>query len=471
MQRYVLGSLLAGAAALTPEWAGAVVPVPDPPPPECLKQQSTMERLRPLLNNLYSESPLVQTPSSVDGGWPQCVSSTEITATVTDDRAQHEFHKRFPDLAAERFGNSLYIDVAALRDHSDGLVSTLCAIVPFVLNLQLSVGVLPATMKEGVGSNKNATWLGAIEAPLPDPNRGPSRFTVAVIDGPVRRDHNDLPAIKHMVVTHPMKSDGRCDGTNCCEEDLDNDPHISVVHPAWTIGTIAAKQGNGLGPDGLSIPKAIIAIDPGSRSCPTMWRMATAIACAVEQHADIIDYAAEPVGGYDMQDLFEPVLENATNAGQLLVFPAGNQAVNLDKFPAWPNAFNKNALTVTSFEENGGTGANTGFGPATVDLGLPLGEVYTTANCSPDCYGTYDRTSAASAIVTGSVLLMSEYENFKQCTPAELGELLTQFAVPPTNSAVRRAISPSGGQLNLHFLATNAKDAQGSPINYCLHSP
>lgn len=472
MRPRLFAGLIAISQLMSVGQAVAAVPLPEPLPPPC--DAGAGDWLRALLKDLYADLPSMTATSSLGGQCPDlpvCYSTTELTATVTDGHAKQALDK-FDGIAAERFGNSLFIDVAGLKARIPTLVSVLCTIRPLVSNLRLSVGPPLNQTAPTVAHSQhdNADWRRVIEAP-PACEVKPSRLKVAVIDGDVLTDHEDLPTIDRYRVVGLVMADGDCKNGSCCESYLKKGSYPSTNHAAWTIGTIAAKPNNGLGIDGLSIPAAIISIDQTERDCPTMWRLASAMACAVERGANVIHYSAEPVGGADMQALFKPVVDRAVKADALMVFPSGNKSLNLDKCPAWPNAFNDHALTVGQFERSGGTGSMVGYGAGTVDLGLPLGDVYTTENCGSACYGSYGQTSAASAIVTGSVLQMSGHDNFQNCTAPQLGELLMSYAVPPSHPDVRRNVSPSGGQLNLHFLKTVVRDANGNAVDYCMPTP
>ena len=452
--------------AVMPLGRVAAVSLPKPLPPAC--DDSARQWLEPLLAEVQLESLPISAARSFRR---QCVNMeicklpAELAAAAFDDRARDFLRSK--GIPATRFGDSLFVDASGLAKDPRNFVGALCSVKSLVTGLEWSAGIsFAGASKASCSAHVNEKWLKAIDAP-PASAVKPSKLTVAIIDGEVLDDHEDLPPIDRFVVADPSATNGDCKKGVCCASSGNESGHPRKPHGAWTIGTIAAIPDNGIGIDGLSKPAKVIAIETGGFGCSRAWKLANAVTCAVEQKADVILYAVGPMGGRDMYRIFKPMEDTVANSKSLLIFAAGNRGLNLDRCRVWPNVFGRNALTVTQFAEDGRPGPAVGFGDETVDLGLPLGNVCTTQNDGPKSYGTYDRTSAASAIVAGAVLQMSGHENFKNCTAPELGELLMRFAVPPIHSDDRKRVSPKGGQLNLGFLREVVRDAQGNVVDYC----
>lgn len=471
MRRHTPASVAVGAfAAVLQLTANAAVPVPAPPPDPCTPEN--LARLDALLENLYPKSGAITSGvASNDSEHSMSAtrkSMTEVTAEIADGTVLMDLKKDYSSLPTARIGDTLFVDTRPLAGDQLRLLRALCTVAEKTTNPRPSTCFdSQGSTGNTVGKNDNLKWREAIGAPSSD-STPQSLLSVAVIDGPIIANHERLPPIEQYRVHGNVGIDGTCKGGSCCVAIPADGTPKTYAHPARTVGTIAGLPTNGKEPVGLSRPARIVAIDPKSEDCETIWTLATAIQCAIDQKVDVIHYAREPVGGDAAHELFEPILDRAVNQGALLVFPAGNQATDLDLSPGWPNSY-KNALTVTAFDENGGAANQTGFGVGTVDLGFPLGRVYSSCNSAVDCFDSESgMTSSASAIVTGSILLMSGYDNYRKCTAQELAARLLEHKRAPKNKGWWTAV---GAQLNLSFLSDVKLDDDGNPEVGCVSDP
>ena len=130
----------------------------------------------------------------------------------------------------------------------------------------------------------------------------------------------------------------------------------------------------------------------------TEW-VADAVDAATAAGADVISLSLETGGD-------EPALRNALHAaaegGATLVIAAGNQQLDLDRFPRYPAAFDvPGSIVVAAVDEHGDLGAGTNWGAETVDAAAPgVAIPVTPIDGSPAQIGG---SSPAAALTAGAV--------------------------------------------------------------------
>ncbi len=350
-----------------------------------------------------------------------------------------------------RFGRAVVFE--ALDGSGDALNFAPEVSSSFV-SLGPAFGVRPTSVARAAGCTRpshNRAWIRAIGAPRLHTVKD-SPLTVALIEGLVRVDHEDIPNAR--VVRLQLRA--RANGFDCVV-DPRKDRYLN--HAMGALGTVAANGRNTTGIRGVSRPSGIIVVDPGEDEthCIPLDHLAQALRCAVSAGADIIAYPRDGIPGEEAREVFATVFREAEEAEAVVVMGAGNRETNLDCCPVWPTSFDgPAALTVTVYRPDGSPGY-TGYGAATVDLGMPLSCIYTTGAESPSAYhGDFGWASGATAIAAGTLITMASAPAFRGCCAPQLRDLLVQFAVPPMNPNVRRGISPLGGELNLGFLSDPA---------------
>lgn len=279
----------------------------------------------------------------------------------------------------------------------------------------------------------NAKLLAAIRAPQAAP-----RVHVAVLDGAVRTDHPDLPAL---VWIQPRLRDaaGGCGGEDCCPRRL---PLRPSSHATAVAGLIAAVRENGRGIAGLAEVGDLVSIAAPVEAADGDLRLAAALHCAIEyrgtdgQPLRVVNMSLglQATHGTSLRD----ALAAASRAGLLLVASAGNKGRDITQRPRWPASFNSDTtITVEARRYDGGLTRKSNHGVG-VDLGAPAPEpdedtpLCTTAlagsttdssACAGD-YGHFDRTSAAAAVVSGAAARVWRDPRYAGCSAAQLRRIL-----------------------------------------------
>uniref|UniRef100_UPI0021475D98 S8 family serine peptidase n=1 Tax=Tahibacter caeni TaxID=1453545 RepID=UPI0021475D98 len=286
----------------------------------------------------------------------------------------------------------------------------------------------------------NAALWKAIRMPAPRRLQPGEPVDVAVLDGPVRGDHPDLPEVVQ-IRPRLRDEDGRCDGGDCC-------PQVAAGEGTWhatrVAGLIGARRGNGIGMAGIAPVRRIVSINASVGGCIGEFSLAAALHCAIE-YRDPDDRRVR-VANISMGSLTQPAslalshaLQRARNEDLLVVASAGNDGVNINSTTRWPSSLNEpNILTVEvrDYDGNAIGGMNYGFG--TVDIGAPAPPPYATkrrsictasvplrgpSSCSGD-YASFERTSAAAAVVSGAAALVWSDRRYAACTAEQMSELL-----------------------------------------------
>lgn len=298
---------------------------------------------------------------------------------------------------------------------------------------------------------QNAALWKAIRRPKPGRWKFDEPVIVAVLDGPVRMDHEDLTDVVQ-IQPRLRDEDGRCDGADCC-------PAVAASTPFWhgtqVAGLIGATRGNGVGIAGVAPVRRIVSINAQVGGCTGEFSLAAALYCAIEYRDpdytgprardDVRGRGQVRVANISMGSTQRPATEALSKAVQqalnqelLIVASAGNGGINLDRQYRWPGAQNEpNIVTVETrlYDGSLAKGSNVGFG--TVDLGAPAPSgaisqrLCTTASkpqrASTPCSGNYvafDQSSAAAAVVSGAAALIWSDRRFAGCTAQQMRDVL-----------------------------------------------
>ena len=308
-----------------------------------------------------------------------------------------------------------------------------------------STDALPAAVSAApavrIGSDPLHTYNENLWRAIHAPQRAP-RVHVAILDGPVRDDHPDLPPVVH-IAPRLRLADGSCGGEDCC-------PRVAPAAPSWhatrVAGLIAAVRENGIGLAGLAEVGELVSIDTRIDGAGGDLRLAAALRCAIDYRG--ADGAPLRVVNMSLGTQATPrsnalreALQAASDAGLLLVASAGNSGADIARLPRWPASFNaETMLTVEARRYDGALSKNSNSGFGTVDIGAPAPEpdegppVCTTSvavaraasgGCAGD-YAHFDRTSAAAAIVSGAAALVWRDPRYADCSAVQLRQLLLQ---------------------------------------------
>ncbi|MFH1319798.1 MAG: S8 family serine peptidase [Bacteroidota bacterium] len=233
-------------------------------------------------------------------------------------------------------------------------------------------GVTPA----GPGADINAPEAWTISE-----TASASLVIVAIIDSGVAYNHPDLAT-------------SMWDGTNCKDEngvaitggcnhgydyeDGDNTPlPTTSSHGTHIAGTIAAVKGNGLGIIGVAPHAKIMAIKYGNDIASEI----KAIDFAIQNGAKVINAS---FSGPDFSQLEYDAINRFKTAGGIFVAAAGNGGVdqvsdNNESTHQYPSDYNlANIISVAATDQNDSLTAFSNYGSASVDVGAPGVNIYST---------------------------------------------------------------------------------------------
>lgn len=333
--------------------------------------------------------------------------------------------------------------------------------------------------EDGAGADplqaRNQPLWDAIHMPAPSalrPARAPVH--VAVIDGPIRADHPDLPRVIQ-IQPRLRDADGQCGGQDCCPQFAAVKPHD---HGTRVAGLIGALRDNATGIAGLARVGDIVSINTHLDGCTGELRLAAALMCALEYRSAAdggrIRVANISMGSEDTlrTTAVTDALWEATRAGLLVVASAGNKDKDISRTWRWPAIHpGSNMIAVESRNYDGSRAAGSNYGVGVVDLGAPAPQPYGQQNnlcstdvhrfgqesiCSGGDYSGFDRTSAAAAVVSGAAALLLGDERYAACTAEQLRTVLLRSRLHcegPAGSADKVC------QLDLAFLSDPANVA------------
>ncbi len=280
-----------------------------------------------------------------------------------------------------------------------------------------------------------------------DQTTGSSDVVVAVVDTGIDMDHPDLAqniaSYGYDFISDPgMSGDG--DGIDSNPDDPGDrlNGGSSSFHGTHVAGTIAAVGDNGIGVTGIAWNSKIMPLRVLGSGGGTDYDIIQAVRYAIQlpndanivpaQQARIINFS---LGGPGFSAALQSAMQDARNAGVIIIAAAGNEGVAM---PSYPAAFD-GVISVAAVDVGKNHAYYSNFG-ATIDIAAPGGDqrkdvregilstLVDDAGAVPKAsYGFYQGTSMAAPHMAGVVALMKSV--YPALTPDELDVLISAGAV------------------------------------------
>ena len=271
------------------------------------------------------------------------------------------------------------------------------------------------------------------------------------------------PAVKVAVIdtgidyTHPDLAANYAGGYDFIN--LDGDPMDDHGHGTHVSGTIAAAMNNLTGDPAAD--EGVVGVAPNARilaykvcaadgTCSD-FAIQQAIAQAIADGAKVINMS---LGAHDASQSLSDSVQDAWNAGLVIVAAAGNDGV--DNMLTYPAAFD-NVISVAAFDEDHGRAAFSNFG-SWVDISAPGNVIMSTYPMSAcpvsttpgdiGCYTWLSGTSMASPHVAGAAALV--WSRGDVTTNSQVVDILLRSADPIGVASVRLDTWTIHGGLNLY---------------------
>jgi subtilisin family serine protease len=273
---------------------------------------------------------------------------------------------------------------------------------------------------------------------------------VAIVDSGIRYTHEDLDG-NLWLNPGEISGNGVDDDGNGYVDDVhgvdatrqSGDPWDENGHGTHVAGIIGARGNNGVGVTGVAWNVQLMA-------CRFMEADGRGV---ISDAIECIDYARRngaaiinaSFTGPDYSSLLKAALEEARQAGILVVTAAGNSATDIDNTPAYPAGYDlDNIVSVAATSSSDALATFSNYGAAAVDLAAPGVGIYSTGHGADDAYVTMSGTSMAAPMVAGALaLLRAEWPE------AEPGNLVRRLlaGADTLNGLAGKCVS--GGRLNL----------------------
>lgn len=209
-------------------------------------------------------------------------------------------------------------------------------------------------------------------------------------------------------------------------------------------GIIAAKRDNGKGSNGIADHAEIMTL----RICtgegePYLKDMALAIRYAVSHGADVIVLPEQNIlYPEEQKQWIVSELKEAENKGAIVIVPAWNTSVNMDKVEFFPNRkMSKdkeltNLMVVASSDKKGNPVMNTNYGANALDIYAPGTDIYSTYTGDTYRKGTGDELAAVT--VAGVAALIKSY--FPKLTGSQIRDILIKSVTSRKGIEVEKGI-------------------------------
>jgi len=265
----------------------------------------------------------------------------------------------------------------------------------------------------------------------------------------------DLTSRKDIVGDDPDVNNGKPYGNNILK-------YNDASHGTGVAGLIGAKRNNGYGIDGVADNVHIMVLKAIPNGDEYDKDIANAIHYAVDNGAKIINMS---FGKWlsPHKDWVDAAFKYAASKDVLLVMASGNDNLNVDSIPQYPNdtyldgSATDNVISVgasSALNDTTLAGNFSNYGQKNVDVFAP--GVKVTSIDSDREFNTADGTSFSSPIVTGVAALVLEY--YPKLSAAQLKEAIIESATPLKGTMVYRpgskklvdfsTLSKSGGIVN-----------------------
>lgn len=246
-----------------------------------------------------------------------------------------------------------------------------------------------------------------------------------------------------------------------------NPPKKEEFHGTHVAGVIAAERNNGKGMDGVANNVKIMALRAVPNGDEYDKDVALAIRYAVDNGAKIINAS---FGKYysPHSDKVQEALVYASENDVLFVGSAGNESLNLDKKPSYPNDLKNDGteiintyLSVGAIDSKYGSNliaSYSNYGKKNVDVFAPGSQIYSPKPNNE--YDYIDGTSFAAPAVSGVAALIRSY--YPKLTAAQVKQIImdsglqlpAKVVVPGSQNSVK-----SFGELSKSSKLVNAYNA------------
>ena len=216
-------------------------------------------------------------------------------------------------------------------------------------------------------------------------------------------------------------------------------------HGTHVAGTIGAVGGNGVGVAGVCWNVKLMNAKFLGRSGGSTKNAIKAVDYFTNLKNKGLNVVAtnNSWGGGGYSQGLKDAIDRAGAAGILFVAAAGNSARNNDSTSSYPASFTSaNIISVASIDSSGALSSFSNYGPTTVDIGAPGGNILSTL--PGNTYGAYSGTSMATPHVAGAVALYAALN--PSASAAQIKEAILNGATP-TTSLNGKVLT--GGRLNV----------------------
>ncbi|TLX53303.1 serine protease [Stutzerimonas nosocomialis] len=270
-----------------------------------------------------------------------------------------------------------------------------------------------------------------------------SQVHVGVIDEGVMVNHPDLRANVWVNPGEGSRPDGQDNDRNGFVDDVhgwDFDANDASVfdgvqddHGTHVAGTIAAVTNNGIGVAGVCPSAKLIAAKfLGADGGTTAGAIAAVNYLTTLKREKRIALVAtnNSWGGGGYSQALADAIRAAGDAGILFIAAAGNDGLDIDRFPSYPASYAlPNVITVAAHDPSGARAEFSNYGAASVHLSAPGVDIISTApmTATEGGYAYYSGTSMAAPHVAGAAAL---YASLNPCaSAAQIRDALLRHAV------------------------------------------
>ncbi len=248
-----------------------------------------------------------------------------------------------------------------------------------------------------------------------DLTTGSSDIVIGMVDDAVLTTHEDLSG---NIWTNPGETagNGLDDDGNGYIDDIngwdpasnDNDPNpegadnFSFSHGTHCAGIAAAVTNNNIGVASVGFNASLMAVKTATDGSGAVAAGYEGIEYAIASGADVISLSW---GGGAESATEQALIDEAYNAGIVVVAAAGNDNTDVPMFPASYN----HVISVAAIDNNDTKADFTNYG-STIDVCSPGVQIWSSVATTNNSYEFYDGTSMACPYVSGLAALMLAYD-------------------------------------------------------------